>query len=113
MTLKVLNVFRDKYDTAKVYKPGDVVQFVDDDRCKDLIQRGLCEAVKKTSQKTAKEPEKVEEPVEETPEKADAPVEEAPEVTAEEPETAEAPAEEEKPVAKAPKSGTSKKGSKK
>lgn len=112
MTLKVLNVFRDKYDAAKVYKPGDVVQFVDDDRCKDLIQRGLCEAVKKTSQKT-KEPEKVEEPVEETPEKADAPVEEAPEVTAEKPETAEAPAEEEKPVAKAPKSGTSKKGSKK
>lgn len=102
MTLKVLNVFRDKYDAAKVYKPGDVVQFVDNDRCKDLIQRGLCEAVKKTSQKTAKEPEKVEEPAEETPE-----------VPAEEPETAEAPAEEEKPVAKAPKPGTAKKGSKK
>ena len=104
MKLKVLRLFRDKFDPKKSYQPGTEVNFDDEARCNDLIRRGLCEAVN-------------------DPKKAEAPAEETPEVPAEEPEKAEAPAEEnpaeETPAeekeseAKAPKSGTAKKGSKK
>ena len=80
MKLKVLKLFRDKFDAKKVYQPGTEVECDDKTRCDDLILRGLCAAV-----------EEVEEVVEE----GGASKEETPEVP------------------KAPKSGTSKKGTKK
>ena len=112
MKLKVLRLFRDKFDPKKSYQPGTEVNFDDEARCNDLFRRGLCEAVNDPSKKTAEKPKKAEAPAEETPEvpaeepeKAEAPAEENP--------AEETPAEEKESEAKAPKSGTAKKGSKK
>ena len=115
MKLKVLKEFRDKFDGVTIYKAGTTVEFDDEVRCQNLVERGLCEVVKGPSKKTAEAPQKAEAPAEETsevpaeePEKAEAPAEETSEVPAEEPEKVEAPAEPEKPA----KSATSKKAKK-
>ena len=97
MKLKVLKEFRDKFDGVTIYKAGTTVEFDDEVRCQNLVERGLCEVVKGPSKKTA-----------EAPQKAEAPAEETSEVSAEEPEKAKAPAEPEKPA----KSATSKKAKK-
>lgn len=44
MKIKVISVFRDKF-TGKLYNPGDVLDFEDENRVKDLSDRKLAEVV--------------------------------------------------------------------
>ena len=44
MKIKVISVFRDKF-TGKLYNPGDVLDFEDENRVKDLSDRRLAEVV--------------------------------------------------------------------
>lgn len=54
MKLKVLKEFRDKFDGVTIYKAGTTVEFDDEVRCQDLVERGLCEVVKEPSKKAKK-----------------------------------------------------------
>jgi hypothetical protein len=55
MDVVVLKVFRDKYDTAKLYAPGMIVN-VDKARANDLVLRGLAALVDKPAQPPAQPP---------------------------------------------------------
>jgi hypothetical protein len=53
MRLAVKKVFRDKL-TKALYKVDDVVEFQDENRIEDLVNRGLCEEVKDDDNGSAK-----------------------------------------------------------
>ena len=63
MKLIVKSTFIDKNDHTTMYRVGTVLDLNDEERCADLIKRGLCEEVKasKEPDKSEEEP-KVEEP---------------------------------------------------
>lgn len=44
MKVKVIKIFKDKYTRTKFYHPGDIVEF-EEERAKDIINRGLGEEV--------------------------------------------------------------------
>ena len=45
MKLKAIKVFRDKTDSEKLYKVGDILNIDDLARVNDLVSRGLCEII--------------------------------------------------------------------
>ena len=63
MKLIVKSIFIDKNDHTTMYQVGTVLDLNDEERCADLIKRGLCEEVKasKESGKSEEAP-KVDEP---------------------------------------------------
>ena len=50
MKLKVIKIFRDKYNRSTRYMPGEIVDFAPK-RAQDLIERGLAEAAEKVEPK--------------------------------------------------------------
>lgn len=68
--LKVLKPFRDKIDHKSWRKPGQELNITDEARCKNLVDRGLCEVVKgNASKKKTEKPEESQQPEgEQTPE---------------------------------------------
>ena len=98
MKLIVKSIFIDKNDHTTMYQVGTVLDLNDEERCADLIKRGLCEEVK-----ASKEPDKSEE----------APKVEEPEVAEEESDKSEEAPKVDEPKAAKPKRGGGSKGSKK
>lgn len=47
--MKVLKVFRDKYNPERIYRPDEEFTCDDQERINDLISRGLIEGVSKPS----------------------------------------------------------------
>lgn len=98
MKLIVKSTFIDKNDHTTMYRVGTVLDLNDEERCADLIKRGLCEEVK-----ASKESDKSEE----------APKVEEPEVAEEESDKSEEAPKVDEPKAAKPKRGGGSKGSKK
>ena len=98
MKLIVKSTFIDKNDHTTMYRVGTVLDLNDEERCADLIKRGLCEEVK-----ASKESGKSEE----------APKVDEPEVAEEESDKSEEAPKVDEPKAAKPKRGGGSKGSKK
>ena len=98
MKLIVKSIFIDKNDHTTMYQVGTVLDLNDEERCADLIKRGLCEEVK-----ASKESGKSEE----------APKVDEPEVAEEESDKSEEAPKVDEPKAAKPKRGGGSKGSKK
>lgn len=62
MKLIVKSTFIDKNDHTTMYRVGTVLDLNDEERCADLIKRGLCEEVKASKESDKSEAPKVDEP---------------------------------------------------
>ena len=105
MKLIVKSTFIDKNDHTTMYQVGTVLDLNDEERCADLIKRGLCEVAPKVE-----EPEVAEE---ESDKSEVAPKVEEPEVAEEESDKSEEAPKVDEPKAAKPKRGGGSKGSKK
>ena len=124
MKLIVKSTFIDKNDHTTMYRVGTVLDLNDEERCADLIKRGLCEVAPKVEEPEVAEEEsdkseeapKVDEPEvteEESDKSEEAPKVEEPEVAEEESDKSEVAPKVDEPKAAKPKRGGGSKGSKK
>ena len=56
MKCKVISPFADRYDITKKYAVGDIVDWADQERIKDCVDRGLIEVIPEVKPKTARKP---------------------------------------------------------
>lgn len=55
MRVKVKNTFRDKFNTSRIFRPGEVLDF-DEERAKNIVRLGLAEPVAAEASEAPAEP---------------------------------------------------------